>query len=87
MVPEYIDELIEALIDKNTPFVRGTCFPKYTSSPLDQILASASPHAKISEQLAKRIKSSSLGILTTWSPQQFILNHSVFYFTCSRSIP
>lgn len=58
-VPEYIDELVEALIEKKTPF----------------ILAHASAHAKVSEQQAKRIKSSGLGMLTTWSPQQFILNH------------
>jgi len=58
-VPEYVDELIDALIEKKAPF----------------ILALASPRAKTSEQQAERIKLSGLGMLTTWSPQQFILNH------------
>jgi hypothetical protein len=44
-----------------------------------QILALASPRAKISEQQVERIKLSGLGMLTTWSPQQFILNHPVLY--------
>ncbi|KAF8797535.1 UDP-Glycosyltransferase/glycogen phosphorylase [Phlegmacium glaucopus] len=58
-VPEYVDELIEALIEKKTPF----------------ILAHASPFAKISEQQIERVKASGLGLLTTWSPQQYLLNH------------
>jgi len=58
-VLEYLDELIEALIEKRAPF----------------ILAYASHYAKISEQLAEKIKSSGLGMLTAWSPQQSILNH------------
>ncbi|KAF8802209.1 UDP-Glycosyltransferase/glycogen phosphorylase [Phlegmacium glaucopus] len=58
-VSDYIDELIDALVEKETPF----------------ILVYASPHAKISEQQATKIKSSGLGMLTTWSPQQFVLNH------------
>ena len=44
----------------------------------NQILALSSPRAKISERQAERIKSSGLGIQTTWSPQQFILNHPVY---------
>jgi len=58
-VSEYVDELIEAFIEKKAPF----------------IFAHASPTAKISEKLIEKIKSSGLGQLTTWSPQQFILNH------------
>ena len=44
-----------------------------------QIFAHASPFAKISEQLIGKVKSSGLGKLATWSPQQFILNHPVLY--------
>ena len=51
-----------------------------SGSPFNQILAHASSHAKISDQQAERIKSSGVGLLTTWSPQQFILNHPVLYF-------
>jgi len=58
-VSEYIDELIEALIEKEAPF----------------ILSHASPLAKLSEHQIERIKLSGLGKLITWSPQQFILNH------------
>ena len=50
-----------------------------------QIFAHASPFAKISEQLIEKVKLSSLGKLTSWSPQQFILNHPVLlpYFYLS----
>jgi hypothetical protein len=58
-VPEYVDELIEALIAKKAPF----------------ILAYASSSATLSEQLAERVQSSGLGMITKWSPQQYILNH------------
>jgi len=51
--------LIEVLIETKAPF----------------ILTHASPYSKLSEQQAEKIKSSGLGMLTTWSPQQFILNH------------
>jgi len=56
---EHIDELIEALIEKKAPFI-FTC---------------ASPRAELLEQREEKIKLSGLGILTTWAPQQFILNH------------
>jgi len=58
-VPEYVDELIDALIAKKAPF----------------IFAHASPNATLSEQLVERVQSSGLGMITKWSPQQFILNH------------
>ena len=51
----------------------------------NQILSHASPLAKLSEQQIERIKSSGLGKLINWSPQQFILNHPVIiilFFTC-----
>jgi hypothetical protein len=51
----------------------------YDSSLFYQIFAHASPFAKVSEQLIEKVKSSGLGKLTTWSPQQFILNHPVLY--------
>ena len=81
-VSGYVDELIEALIEKKAPFVSGSCFVYnifYDSSLFCQILSHASPLAKISEQQIEKVKSSGLGKLTTWSPQQFILNHPVLY--------
>ena len=78
--------MIDALIEKKAPFVRRVFHsiiiimnqsPLYTI--LNQILALSSPRAKISEQQAERIKLSGLGMPTTWSPQQFILNHPVLY--------
>jgi len=56
---EYVEELIEALIKKNAPFV----------------FAHASSSVEISEQLIEKVKLSGLGKLTAWSPQQLILNH------------
>ncbi|KAF9557518.1 UDP-Glycosyltransferase/glycogen phosphorylase [Agrocybe pediades] len=57
---EYLDEIINALIEKNFPF----------------ILSHASPFAKISQDLGEKIKSSGHGMLTLWCPQQMVLNHS-----------
>ena len=51
---------------------------------LNQILAYASSGATLSEKQAEIIQSSGLGLITKWSPQQFILNHPVshliYYF-------
>ncbi|KIM47087.1 glycosyltransferase family 1 protein [Hebeloma cylindrosporum] len=60
MTPEYVDELIQVLIEKVVPF----------------IFCNASPFAKLPEEIANNIKSSGLGFLTTWAPQQDVLNHS-----------
>ena len=46
---------------------------------LDQIVSYASPSATFSEHLAEKIQSSGLGMMTKWSPQQFILNHPVLH--------
>ena len=51
----------------------------YNSDIFYQIFAHASSSAKISEQLIEKVKLSGLGKLTTWSPQEFILNHPVLY--------
>ena len=51
----------------------------YDSSLFYQIFAHASPYAQISEHLPEKVKSSGLGMLITWSPQQFILNHPVLF--------
>ncbi|KAG6915692.1 hypothetical protein DXG01_010420 [Tephrocybe rancida] len=58
-IPEYIDEVVDALIEKKYPF----------------ILSHASPFARVSLELSDKIKTSGLGLSTPWSPQQFILNH------------
>ncbi|KAF8911626.1 hypothetical protein CPB84DRAFT_1842107 [Gymnopilus junonius] len=57
--PEYLEEIVEVLIEKKFPF----------------ICSFASPIAKISPEMVQKVKSSSLGILQQWVPQQFILNH------------
>jgi hypothetical protein len=82
--PEYVEELIEALIEKKAPYVSDgllfhAIFFIMIQALFYQIFSCASPFAKISEQLIEKIKSSGLGKLTTWSPQQFILNHPVLY--------
>ncbi|KAJ7019485.1 UDP-Glycosyltransferase/glycogen phosphorylase [Mycena alexandri] len=56
---EYVEEVVEALLEKKAPF----------------ILCHASPLAKISDELRTRVENSGIGMLTIWSPQQFILNH------------
>ncbi|PPQ96596.1 hypothetical protein CVT26_010751, partial [Gymnopilus dilepis] len=57
--PGYVEELLEALIEKKFPF----------------IFCSASPFAKMSDELIKKTTSSGLGFITKWAPQQFILSH------------
>ncbi|KAG6852596.1 hypothetical protein C0991_010721 [Blastosporella zonata] len=57
--PEYIEEIIDALIEKRFPF----------------ILSHASPFARVSPELLTKIQDSGLGLSTSWSPQQFILSH------------
>ncbi|KIM47390.1 glycosyltransferase family 1 protein [Hebeloma cylindrosporum] len=58
-VPEYLDEVLQALIEKEVPF----------------ILCHASPFFKLPEEMANNVKSSGLGFLTTWAPQQDIFSH------------
>ncbi|KAJ7047239.1 UDP-Glycosyltransferase/glycogen phosphorylase [Mycena alexandri] len=58
-VYEYVQEVVEALLEKKAHF----------------ILCHASPFAKISDELRTRVENSGIGMLTIWSPQQFILNH------------
>jgi hypothetical protein len=77
--PGYVDEVIEALIEKNIPFVSlGTLLnePVQADSPY-KIMCSASPFAKISPELSEKIQNSGIGLLKSWCPQQFILNHPV----------
>ena len=88
-VSEYVDELIEALIEKKAPFVSDSCFNYNILCLFYQVFAHASPSVKISEEMIEKVKSSRLGKLTTWSPQQLILNHPVLYsysLTCPDSI-
>ncbi|PPQ96417.1 hypothetical protein CVT26_005096 [Gymnopilus dilepis] len=58
-IPEYMDELIDALIEKNVPF----------------IVSVASPLAQISEESRRKTEASGIGIFGKWTPQQFILSH------------
>jgi len=80
-VPEYIDEVIQALIEKGVPFVRSLLPNSFVLSRLMlssfQIFCHASPFSKLPEEITNNIKSSGLGFLTTWAPQQYVLNHPV----------
>ena len=71
-VPEYVDELTEALISKKVPFVRlqllFTLIAYDSSLLLNQILANPSPITTLSEIQAERIQLSGLGMITKWSP-------------------
>ncbi|KAJ7701948.1 hypothetical protein B0H17DRAFT_924175, partial [Mycena rosella] len=58
-VPQYLDELVDALTEKKFPF----------------ILCHASPFATISPALRDKINASGVGMITRWSPQQYILTH------------
>ncbi|PPQ87580.1 hypothetical protein CVT25_006080, partial [Psilocybe cyanescens] len=58
-VQEYVEEVIEALIEKKFPF----------------IVSYASQFAKITDDLMDRITSSGCGLISKWIPQKFILNH------------
>ncbi|KAH9476166.1 UDP-glucosyltransferase 45 [Psilocybe cubensis] len=55
----YLEEVIEALIEKKFPF----------------IVSYASPFAKISDDLLERVQSSGYGLIARWLPQLYVLNH------------
>ncbi|KAJ7481830.1 UDP-Glycosyltransferase/glycogen phosphorylase [Mycena latifolia] len=57
--PAHLDALVDALVDKNFPFV----------------LCHASPFAAISTALREKIERGGLGLLTKWCPQQLVLSH------------
>ncbi|KAF4610327.1 hypothetical protein D9613_010450 [Agrocybe pediades] len=57
--PEFIEEVLEALLEKKFPFV----------------FAYASPFANLPEELLQRVKASGLGLISKWTPQQYILSH------------
>ncbi|PPQ70942.1 hypothetical protein CVT25_013291 [Psilocybe cyanescens] len=56
---DYLEEAIEALIEKKVPF----------------ILAYASPFAKLSDDLIARAELSGFALISKWVPQKYILNH------------
>ncbi|KAJ7701887.1 UDP-Glycosyltransferase/glycogen phosphorylase [Mycena rosella] len=58
-VPQYLDELVDVLTEKKFPF----------------ILCHASPFATISPALRDKINAPGVGMITCWSPQQYILSH------------
>uniref|UniRef100_A0A8H7XNL3 Glycosyltransferase family 1 protein n=1 Tax=Psilocybe cubensis TaxID=181762 RepID=A0A8H7XNL3_PSICU len=55
----YIEEVIEALVEKKFPF----------------IITHASPFAKISENLVQKVQATGIGLISKWVPQQYILDH------------
>ena len=63
---------LTAALSQNNLWLIQACFR-------NQIFTYASPNATLSEQLSEKIQSSGLGLVTKWSPQQFILNHPVSY--------
>ncbi|KAH9476230.1 Anthocyanidin 3-O-glucosyltransferase [Psilocybe cubensis] len=58
-VNEYIDEVLEALIEKKFPF----------------ILSCASPFAHIAAEVLEKITASKCGLVSKWVPQKFVLDH------------
>ncbi|KAJ7671889.1 UDP-Glycosyltransferase/glycogen phosphorylase [Mycena rosella] len=54
-----LEELVDALIEKDFPF----------------ILCHASPMASVSDKLLSKIKDSGIGMASAWAPQQFVLTH------------
>ncbi|PPQ89303.1 hypothetical protein CVT25_000370 [Psilocybe cyanescens] len=58
---EYLEEVIEALIEKKFPF----------------IVSYASPYAKISDDLLQRVNEAGSGLIAKWLPQLFVLSHPV----------
>lgn len=78
--PEYIEELVDALVEKKISFVGPVIVHLYNQRFLYgcfQILSTASPVAKLSDALIDKIKTSGFGITSPWCPQQYILNHPV----------
>ncbi|KAJ6562256.1 hypothetical protein B0H19DRAFT_1143960 [Mycena capillaripes] len=59
MLEGQLDDLVDALVEKQFPFI--LCHP--------------SPLAVLSDVLLDKIKSSGIGVSAAWAPQQFILNH------------
>ncbi|KAJ7617138.1 UDP-Glycosyltransferase/glycogen phosphorylase [Roridomyces roridus] len=58
-VSEQLLDLVDALVETEFPFV----------------LCHASPFAKVSEELASKIKASGIGLATPWAKQQFVFSH------------
>ncbi|KAJ7887433.1 hypothetical protein B0H13DRAFT_892025 [Mycena leptocephala] len=58
-VDTQLEDLVEALLEKEMPF----------------ILCHASPFAIVPDALSDKIKSSGIGMVTRWAPQQFIITH------------
>ncbi|KAH9476028.1 Hydroquinone glucosyltransferase [Psilocybe cubensis] len=57
--PDYVEEVIDALLEKQFPF----------------IFAYASPAATLSDKLVAKVNSSGVGLLSKWAPQPYILSH------------
>ncbi|KJA21667.1 glycosyltransferase family 1 protein [Hypholoma sublateritium FD-334 SS-4] len=58
-VQEYVDEIIMNFIDKKFPFI--LCHP--------------SSFSNIPQELSNLVKSSGIGIISSWVPQLYVLNH------------
>ncbi|EKM61882.1 glycosyltransferase family 1 protein [Phanerochaete carnosa HHB-10118-sp] len=59
--PDRLWTVLDVLMEKKIPF----------------ILSHASPWAKVPDEISEKIKASGLGFLTTWAPQQTVLEHPV----------
>ncbi|KAH9476214.1 Anthocyanidin 3-O-glucosyltransferase [Psilocybe cubensis] len=58
-IVEYLEEVVEALIEKDFPF----------------IISYASPFGKISDSLIDKIRLAGYGLISKWIPQKFVLDH------------
>lgn len=86
MAPEYVEEVIDALMERQFPFV-SKIVVYICDLGIDvcivQIFSYASPAATISDELAAKVNSSGIGLLSKWTPQPYILSHPVgFQFRC-----
>lgn len=73
-------KVIGVLLELKFPFVRNDLLLlqcRLVVTTLHQILAHGSPMAVISQELTDRVNESGIGHLSSWTPQQLILNHPV----------
>ena len=78
--PEYLEEIIDVLIEKKFPFVRRRlrrmAWTNLTML-LAQICSMASPVARVNPKTIDKLNASGLGLMKEWIPQKYILNHRV----------
>jgi hypothetical protein len=72
-----IEDLVDALIEKQFPFVSVHPNHWWFCSMYLQILCNASPVAIVPDELVTKINASGIGKAAAWAPQQYIMTHPV----------